>query len=196
MRTLQAEQDGSVVICSVGALSNLAELCRRAPGLVRAKVRQLVVMGGQFPAAGKPETNIATHPAAAVTVASQWPTEIVWQGFEIGDRIITGAALTRTPVENPVRRAYELRRYQNRPSIAGGQPSYDQAAALYAVRGPQEEYWEPVRGGWVRVDAQGLTRWEADPAGRHVYLRLKSDPAALAAVIEPLMVAPPKGAVR
>ena len=48
-RVLAAQPDGSVTICSVGALSNLAELWRRAPELVRAKVQRLVVMGGEFP---------------------------------------------------------------------------------------------------------------------------------------------------
>jgi inosine-uridine nucleoside N-ribohydrolase len=191
-RMLQAERDREVVICSVGALSNLAELCLREPELVRAKVRRLVVMGGHFPPADQPETNIATHRDAAAYVARHWPTEIVWQGFEIGNGVITGAALARTPAENPVRRAYELRRYRNRPSIAGGQPSYDQAAALYAVRGPQAEFWEVVRGGWVRIDGPGHTRWEPDPAGRHAYVKLLAEPAALATVIEELMVAPPR----
>lgn len=120
-RTVLATQpDGSVTICGVGAFSNLAELCRREPDLVKKKVKRLVVMGGQFPPRDAPETNIATHPAAAAHVARDWPTEIVWQGFDVGDPLITGEALKDTPRTNPVRRAYEVRRFGSRSAIDGG----------------------------------------------------------------------------
>jgi inosine-uridine nucleoside N-ribohydrolase len=191
-RALENEPDGNVVVCSVGAFSNLAELCRKAPDLVRRKVRRLVVMGGRFPASEKPETNIATHREAAQIVAEKWPTEIVWQGFEIGEQLITGAALKNTPTTNPVRLAYELRRYKNRPSIDGGQPSYDQAAALYAVRGPQSEFWEVVNHGVVRIDAKGQSRWEAKASGRHSYVKIRGNPGRLATEIEGLMIEKPK----
>ena len=78
--------------------------------------------------------------------------------------------MKQTPRTNPVRRAYELRRNQNRPSIEGGQPSYDQAAALFAVRGAEPEFWEMSPRGRVRVEAEGLTTWQAD-AERQTHLR-------------------------
>ncbi|MFM8577212.1 MAG: sulfatase-like hydrolase/transferase [Planctomycetaceae bacterium] len=188
---LVAQPDGSVTICSVGAFSNLAELCRREPDLVKNKVARLVVMGGQFPPGNTPETNVATHPAAAAFVAREWPTEIVWQGFEVGDPVITGDGLKDTPRANPVRRAYELRRYGGRASIDGGQPSYDQAAALYAVRGYDQELWREERGGRVAVDDTGLTRWRANAGGQHVLVQRACDPEVLAERIEALMIAPP-----
>ena len=190
-QTLVAQPDGSVTICSVGALSNLAELWRRAPELVRAKVRRLVIMGGQFPPAARPETNIRTHREASKFVAENWPGEIVWHGFEIGQALITGERLKQTPPTNPVRRAYELRRYRNRPSIDGGQPSYDQAAALFAVRGAEPQHWDVVHGGRVLVDSEGLTTWIPDPAEQHSYVKLSGDPQQLATIIEDLMIAPP-----
>ncbi|MBM3334796.1 nucleoside hydrolase, partial [Candidatus Sumerlaeota bacterium] len=90
----------------IGALSNLAELWRRAPDFVPAKVHRLVVMGGEFPNSSAPETNIETHREAAQVVASQWPGEIIWHGNEIGKALITGKQLKQTPRNNPVRRAY------------------------------------------------------------------------------------------
>jgi inosine-uridine nucleoside N-ribohydrolase len=191
-RVLAAQPDGSVTVCSVGALSNLAELWRREPALVRAKIRQVVVMGGQFLPAAKPETNIATHPEAARLFATQWPTKIVWQGFEVGHPVITGEALKRTPASNPVRRAFELRRHAGRPSIEGGQPSYDQAAAFYAVRGANAELWSEHRGGRVVIDEQGFSRWVADAASPHVRVTRVCAPEVLARRIEALMIAPPK----
>lgn len=191
-RMLASQPNGSVTICSVGAFSNLAELCRRAPELVRAKVRRLVVMGGEFPKSKRPETNIRTHREAARCVAAKWPAEIVWHGYEVGNALITGAALKKTPKNNPVRRAYELKPYGNRPAIEGGQPSWDQGAALSAVRGEQPEFWEVVRGGCVIVDDEGNTTWEAGTPGRHAYVKIKGDATKLAAIIEELMSQPPK----
>ena len=191
-RVLKAQADGSVTICSVGAFSNLATLWRREPELVRTKVRRLVAMGGEFPRSKRAETNIATHPEAARVVAAQWPGEVIWHGFEVGQVLITGEKLKHTPASNPVRRAYELRRHRGRPSIQGGQPSYDQAAALFAVRGASPKSWEVISGGRVSVDVEGLTTWRADPSGKHAYVRIAGDPKRLAAEIEALMIAPPK----
>lgn len=190
-QVLAAQPDGSVTVCSVGALSNLAELYRQEPELVRAKVRRLVVMGGEFPGSDRPETNIRTHRQAAQLVAAQWPGEIIWHGFEIGHVLITGEQLKWTPRKNPVRRAYELRQHAGRPAIEGGQPSYDQAAALFAVRGAEPEFWETVTGGRVVVDEHGRTIWHPDPQSQHAYVRLTGDPERLAAEIESLMIAEP-----
>jgi inosine-uridine nucleoside N-ribohydrolase len=191
-RVLAVQPDGSVTICSVGAFSNLAELWRRAPELVRAKVQRLVVMAGEFPKRTVPETNIRTHAEAARVVAAEWPVEIVWHGYEVGSVLITGEKLKQTPRSNPVRRAYELRKYQNRPSIEGGQPSYDQAAALFAVRGAEPEFWELGPRGRAWVEAEGVTTWQAEATGKHTYARIKGDPAALAHTIESLMIQPPQ----
>ena len=165
-RMLAAQPDGSVTICSVGALSNPAALWEADPELVRAKVKRLVVMAGKFPASQKPEWNIRLHPLAAKLVAEQWPGEIVWHGFEVGEQLITGAALKNTPSNNPARVGYELKPYGKRPAIEGGQPSWDQGAALFAVRGAETGSWVVVRGGTVAVDDTGNTTWKAD-GGRH-----------------------------
>jgi len=73
----------------------------------------------------------------------------------------------------------------------GGQPSYDQAAALYSARGPDQELWREELGGTVTVDHAGLTRWEAGTGGRHVLVHRVCPPEILARWIEALMIAPP-----
>lgn len=192
-RVLSAEPGQSVTICSVGAFSNLAELWRQAPQLVAAKVRRLVVMGGEFPKSTRPETNIRTHVAAARLVAAEWPTEIVWHGFEIGQVLLTGARLKETPPDNPVRLSYELKPYGKRPAIEGGQPSWDQGAALFAVRGADPALWRSVQGGRVLIDETGVTSWDEGPVTPHFYVKLAGDdPKNLAAVIEELMIQQPK----
>jgi hypothetical protein len=198
-KTLTDAADHSVTICSVGAFSNLADLIREEPELVRNKVQQLVVMGGHFPKSNRPETNIITHVEAAKTVAEHWPGEIIWHGFEVGEKLVTGARLKTTPKNNPVRRAYELRPMPgNRMSIDAGKPSYDQAAAFFAVRGPEPSFWEVIRGGRVHVNDRGITTWtepnsETQPA-THAYVKINGQPKQLARKIEDLMVAPPQHA--
>lgn len=200
-RVLAAQPDASVTLCAVGAFSNLAELCRREPQLVRSKVRRLVVMGGEFPKRTRPETNIRTHREAARVVAAEWPGEIVWHGYEIGAALITGSGLKATPTNNPVRRAYALKPYNKRPALEAGQPSWDQGAALYAVRGDELEVpvqagsaplWRAVGGGRVKIDETGLTSWEETPVGKHFYVKFTGDPARIAALIESLMAQAPK----
>jgi hypothetical protein len=167
-KALKDQADDSVVICSVGAFSNLAELCRKDLELVKNKVRHLVVMGGQIPPKETPEVNIASHVDAARYVAGHWPGKILWQGFRVGHPVMTGAGLKQTPAGNPVRRAYELRRFGGRFAIQGGQPSYDQAAAYFAVRGFFPELWNEKMGGRVLIDEAGFCSYQKDPAGQHV----------------------------
>lgn len=189
-KMLAGQADNSVVICSVGALSNLADLCRQEKELVRKKVRLLVVMGGEFPRSTNPETNIKTHREASQVVAEQWPTPIVWHGYEVGNALITGAGLKQVAANNPVRRAYELKPYAGRPAIERGQPSWDQGAALFAVRGA-EDLWELSGPGRVRIDDNGNSTFEPAAEGRDTYVIIKGKPARLTAIIEQLMAAPP-----
>ncbi|YCM42497.1 nucleoside hydrolase [Verrucomicrobiaceae bacterium 227] len=188
---LKDQPDQSVVICSVGAFSNLAALCREDLALVKKKVRHLIVMGGQIPPKETPEVNIAAHVEAARYVASHWPGKIYWQGFRVGHPVMTGNKLKQTPKSNPVRRAYELRHFGARFAINGGQPSYDQAAAYFAVRGFRPELWKEQKGGRVSIDKVGFCSYQEDAAGEHVLVTRACPPARLAKLIEALMIASP-----
>lgn len=196
-RALAGEPDGSVVICSVGALSNLEDLLRSPPDdlstlggadLIRAKVRLTVIMGGGFPRTAAPETNIKLDPAAAVTVVNEWPGPILWQGYEVGRVLITGAELQSAPETNPVRRAFELTTFFfSRPALQSGKPSHDQAAVLIAVRGPQPDLWTVVDKGRVVCDSDGHTEWKTDRVKPHRYVCIKAHPSELETIIGDLM---------
>lgn len=190
--TLAAQPDGSVVICSVGALSNLEDLFRAEPELVVSKVKQLVVMGGGFPRTARPETNIKLDPAAAVTVANEWPTPILWQGFEVGAAMNNGTELQAAPPENPVRRAYELRPFHEHSSLEVGKPNHDLATVLVAVRGPEEAYWTLVEDGRAVFDSDGHSEWRQDWRKAHAYVRILGHPRKLEQVIGELLAAPPQ----
>lgn len=199
-RTLAAQPDGSVTYCSVGALSNLEDLLRSKPDavsplsgreLIEKKIRLTVLMGGGFPRTANPETNLKLDPAAVVTVVNEWPGPILWQGYEVGAALITGAELQATPKDNPVRRAFELRPHHGHTALDFGKPSHDQATVLLAVRGPRPELWDVIDKGRVVCDSDGHTHWSRDWAKQHRYVKIDGSPRALTAVIGELMAAPP-----
>ena len=204
-RTLAAQPDGSVVICSVGALSNLEDLWHSKADefsplsgteLVMKKVKLTVIMGGGFPRTANPETNIKLDPQAAVSVVNEWRGPLLWQGYEIGAALITGSELQATPSNNPVRRAFELRMHHGKPALEHGKPSHDQATVLLAVRGPQPELWDVVDKGRVIVDSDGHTEWSRDWPRPHRYVKIKNGPSALQKIIGELMAAPPSKRTR
>ena len=195
-QTLATAKDRSIVICSVGALSNLQDLIN-SPGdeisplggmeLIQTKVRRTVIMGGAFPRSAKPETNIRLDVPAAVSVVNRWPGSILWQGYEVGAALHCGASLKDVSVDNPIRRAFELRPYMDGFSIDRGKPAHDQAAVLLAVRGPDPALWKVVSGGRVLVDSDAHTEFRSDRNRKHEYVEIKGRPERLTNTIDQLM---------
>ncbi len=196
-KALAASTDKSVVMLSVGQLTNLANLLKSKPdgiselsgkALVEAKVKIWVCMGCKFPS-GR-EANIHHDALPAQYAIEHWPTPVVFSGFEIGRGMLTGGRLKSLPKSSPVRRAYEL--------FNGIQPhhSYDQTAALYAARGLDgglSHLWDLETTGHCTVDDQGVNTWHPTPApGKdHAYLIQKSPQQQVATIIEELMMHEP-----
>lgn len=199
-RTLAAQPDKSVVLVTVGFLTNVARLLDSPPDdasplagvdLVRAKVRAWVCMGGAFPS-GR-EYNLFRDAAAAQRAIDTWPAPIIFSGFEIGQPIGTGAGLKALPETNPVRRAYQL--YNG----LANRSSWDQTAVLYAVRGldgPLAEVWDLHSHGYNEVLSDGRNQWHDTPDRGHAYLVRKQPPDEVAKTIEALMEQPPAKAAR
>jgi uncharacterized protein (TIGR03067 family) len=148
-------------------------------------------MGGKFPE-GREANLINDGPAAAYAIAN-WPTPIIFSGWEIGQEIMTGAKLHQAPEGTPVRRAYELYNGLN------NRQSWDQTAVLYAVRGLDgglSDYWDLNSDGYLHVNEDGSNEWRLQPDKNHVYLIKKMPPANVAKVIEDLMLEPPSHAVK
>ncbi|GAG15741.1 unnamed protein product, partial [marine sediment metagenome] len=151
--------------------------------LVKRKVRGWVCMGGKFPE-GREANLINDGPAAAHAIAN-WPTPIIFSGWEIGQEIMTGAGLRKAPEGTPVRRAYELYNGLN------NRQSWDQTAVLYAVRGLDgglADYWDLNTEGYLHVNEDGSNEWRTSPDKDHAYLIRKMDPKKIAEVIEELML--------
>jgi inosine-uridine nucleoside N-ribohydrolase len=213
-QTLAAQPDGSVTIVTIGFLTNLAELLASGPDahsplngedLVRQKVKELVSMAGKFPRG--PEFNLALDPVATVKVINEWPTPILFSGWEIGESIKTGGRVQRELApENLIRKSYTY--YFNQPpDTVRLRASWDQTAVLAAVRGTAD-YWEYHPGRivfkpkWQRQAPDhnptykewDENTWQDDPNGTHRYLVEKMPPAQLEQVIEELMLQPPRKA--
>jgi inosine-uridine nucleoside N-ribohydrolase len=200
-KVLAAQPDASVVIVSVGFLSNLRSLLDTPPDaispssgedLVRRKVRLWVCMGGKFPDGrfrdGDGEYNLRVDTMASMRALSDWPTPVVFSGFEIGARIHTGKRLRAAPEGSPVRAAYlHFNGLENRES-------WDQTAVLYAVRGAAA-YWTESETGLALMHVfgrSGYNEWIPTPRKSHRYLIEKMPPGELAGVIEDLMIRPPR----
>ena len=194
-QALAQQADHSVVMVSIGQLTNLQNLLKTGPDqdsrlsgveLVRQKVRAWVCMGGTFPQ-GRSFNFFTDGPAAAYAVA-YWPTPIVFSGGEIGQEITTGAGLRKAPAGTPVRRAYELYNGLHH------RQSWDQTAVLYAVRGldgGMADYWDVQGKGQMHVNEDGSDLWRDLPDKEHSHLVKKMSPQKIAAVIEELMLQPP-----
>lgn len=193
-KILSSQPDNSVTIVVVGPQRLVADLLLSKPdsinkldgfALVKKKVKQLVSMGAEYPKGD--EWNIKICPDGAKLVADQWPTSVVYSGFEIGKAIMTGERLiTETPETNPVRVAFETN-----PMVDAkkNRHSWDETAVLFGVRG-LKDYWT-MGTGQIQIAEDGKNTWIASGKTRH-YLVAKKPVAEMKMVIEDMMVAPPK----
>lgn len=73
----------------------------------------------------------------------------------------------------------------------GNRRSWDQTAVLYAVRG-LSTYWTSVTKGYNHINPDGSNQWRSTPDKDHAYLVEKQPSASMAALIDDLMLQPPK----
>lgn len=172
---LAKQPDHSVTIISVGFFTNLANLLASKSDqysklsgreLVTQKVRQLVSMAGKFPS-GK-EFNVYMDTPASKVVFANWPTPVLLSGFEIGEKIHSGLALTqntriqRSPVKDVFRICLPLAKEDK-----NGRMSWDQTAVLVGVKGYAPYY--TVKPGRLTLNNDGSNGWDGAGKG-HQYL--------------------------
>ncbi|OLY91597.1 nucleoside hydrolase [Cnuella takakiae] len=188
-KLLAAQPDTSVVIITVGFLTNLADLLRSGPDqyskldgatLVRSKVKKLVSMAGIFPK-GK-EFNVEKDAAASQYVFSRWPTDVVLSGFEIGKEIKVGVPLVRnvqirnSPVKDVFRIAIPMD-----PQDSAGRMSWDETAVLVAAKGAAP--WYRLERGTMTVAADGSNGWQ-EGSGKHFKMVAVAPPKVVEQLIE------------
>lgn len=186
-RALAGADDHSVVIAQVGFSTNLANLLA-SPGddispytgveIVEKKVRLLSIMAGAFTKIPNnkgelydhKEYNVVKDLPASTTLAKEWPTPVVWSGFEIGIAVPYPHESIEKDYNyvqhHPLEDAYRL--YIPPPH---DRPTWDLTSVLYAIR-PDHGYFEISNPGKVTVGPEGLTRFDENERGTHRYLIL------------------------
>jgi inosine-uridine nucleoside N-ribohydrolase len=171
-KILASQPDHSVTIVTVGFLTNLANLIRTSGDeysaysgreLVRRKVKQLVSMAGRFPE-GK-EFNIFKDALASKTVFENWPTPVLFSGFEIGMKIFTGLPLIRNKTihHNPAKDVFSICIPMAKEDSAG-RKSWDETAVLVAIEGYKN--WFKVQEGKIEIAEDGSNKWDDKKKGQ------------------------------
>lgn len=192
-KVLSSQPDASVTICTTGFFTNLKNLLLSQPDtysplngkeLVKKKVKLLVSMAGEFPESINGEFNVKCDAYSAYIVAQEWPTEIIFSGFEIGVDILTGKEVSKMAVQNsPIKDTYEMCLAQDNPE---GRNSWDQTAVLVAIKGYAPYY--TLKKGTIVVDSvTGANRWIDNVSGKHACLVEALPDAQMAGIIENYM---------
>jgi hypothetical protein len=185
-KILSRQPDRSVVLVQVGYFSNFAALLDTAGDdasplsgreLVEKKVKLLSVMAGNFkPNRHDLEYNVVQHLLAAQKLARDWPTPIVWSGFEIGIAVpYPAVSIQRDFAYVPHHPAAEAYCLYNPPPHE--RPTWDLTSVLYAVR-PDRGYFGLSPRGQVTVEEDGYTRFAPAAEGRDRFLTLNELQAA------------------
>lgn len=206
-KLLAGQPDQSVVLVQVGFFTNFARLLDSKPDahsslpgreLIAKKVKALSIMAGAFQTiewnTRHLEYNVIKDIPAAKKLAKEWPTPVIWSGYEIG----IAAKFPHTSIEHdlnytahhPLKESYVV--YNPPPH---DRPTWDPTAVLWAVY-PDRGYFDLSPEGNVEVDDNGATvfRVSKDGKGRHRYLRMSPEQTArVREAIVQLSCEPPRG---
>jgi hypothetical protein len=197
---LLKEADGSVVVVTVGYLTNIAALLRLpAEGelpsgmdTVKRKVRLWACMGGNF--VGNPpkddlklgNVNFTREKAGALEALTRWPAPVVFVGREIGSvpsGLKIGARFRELPEYHPCRVAYAL--------YFGGVPKdrhvADPVTVLFAVRGLGTR-WTLQDHGYMDLHPDMTFEWRRDHDSNQAYLLKRGDDRDIERELEALIL--------
>ncbi len=198
-KTLASQPDNSVVIVTVGFLSNLADLLKSkgdkfsnlsGKELVKKKVKKWVAMAGGFPEGN--EFNVQKHAEASVYTLQNWPTPVLFSGFEIGRSIFTGGKVANQGDKlSPVTWAYKYNLETYEGKKVENRQSWDHTAVLCAVRNPEKYFYVNGPGEFV-VFEDGSNKWNPDGEKEHYFISHKYPYQHIADILDELMMHQPK----
>lgn len=154
-----------VTVVTIGFLTNLKVLLQskadkysslNGKELVAEKVKQLVCMAGKFPEGY--EFNVDKDVPASQFVFNNWPTNILFSGFEIGEKIkaglllINNSAIHNSPVKDVFRICIPMAKEDS-----AGRKSWDETAVMVAVKGFAPYYH--LHYGHIAVGDDGKNTW-------------------------------------
>jgi len=177
-KLLSKSPDSSVVIITIGHLTNLQNLLKSngdkysalsGKELVNRKVAKWLCMGGQYPE-GKEANFYRPDPASTVYCLQEWKKPVIFAGWEVGDKIKTGGDYLKSKLDatSPVYRAYQL--YNN----FQGRASWDQVV-VFLLREEADKYFDTVKTGYCQVYADGSNKWLLDKDSQHEYVQFKPE---------------------
>ena len=176
-KLLAQNPDESVTIVSIGHLSSLQGLLQSGADqlsplngneLVKKKVGKWICMGGQFPQ-GKEANFYRPDPKSTVYCLANWEKEVVFCGWEVGNKIITGGKKLKSevPANHILYRSYEL--YND----FAGRQSWDQVAVLL-LTDQADRFFSFVNGRCI-VAPDGSNTWKSNTVGKHQYVILNPE---------------------
>jgi inosine-uridine nucleoside N-ribohydrolase len=204
-KILAENEDSSIVLVTVGPLLNIKLLLESGPcefspltgkELLHQKVKQMVVMGGQYPK-GDWEWNFnGDMPGVTKYVFDHIELPVVFSGYELGLKIKTGSVFNQIPSDHPLYVGYHhFSKHapwmkDNYKGKILDNASYDQTAVLYAVKGGLDKWWVKIEKGYNKIGHEGENEWIEAGKGKvdHSYLKLTAKPEKMAEIIESLML--------
>ena len=211
-KALADAPDGSVVICTIGFLTNLRRLLETkgddispldGKELVAKKVKRWVAMACNYPRGQ--EYNSRWDWESSKIVLENWPTPAVFSDFQYGMDLFAGRAVAEMKgPRNPVKDVF-AGNIPSREEIAknpagwlrgcfgaGGRAAWDETAVLAAVRGT-DEYFNVHRGTYRMVGTNGDDEWVPDEEkGPHIRLTEKLNKEEVGKIIDELICRGPK----
>lgn len=193
-KALASRADSSVVIITVGFATNLSRLLESQPDecsdlngmeLIKKKVKLLSTMSGTYndDTFNNPEWNVLQDLEAARNVYSNWPTDVIASGSEVGVRILYPhqSVLNDYPggEKHPLCVSYKA--YEKMPY---DRPCWDLTSVLYAIE-PVNSHLDYSLKGEITIDEKGYSRFTASPEGKHRFLIIDKD--SVTAVVNKLV---------
>ncbi len=180
-RLLADAPDGSVVLISVGPMTNIGRLMDSAPDdisplpgveLVKRKVKAVAAMAGLYGGGFDfPEWNVEQDIPAARSVFSKCPVPLTASGWELGNRLLYPHQSILEdfgdPQKHPLAIAYGA--YMEMPY---DRQTWDLTSVLDIVEPDRWFGYSPA--GTITVDEKGFSHFTADPKGTQRYLTIDS----------------------
>jgi len=202
-KILSKSKNKSIVIVTVGPLKNIENLFNSKADsisplsgkeLIELKVKEFVIMGGQFPQGEKEWNFDGNMPGVTKQVIENITVPIVFSGYELGVELRTAKVFNTLDKNHPLYVGF-MHFSAHAPWIKEnfkGQildnATYDQTAVLYAVKNGVGVYWDKIDNGICVCDDIGGNKWLEKKDSNHSYLKLKMQKEKLAKHIDVLML--------
>lgn len=188
LRKKLSETDGKVTFITIGPLTSLARFLKSGGDgispltgkqLFDSKVEEIYIMGGSFlnqEDAAKnsviKEWNIVQDIGSAQYAVNNIKCSMVFCPLEVGSKVFSGNSLKKEK-DNPAWYCLECF------AKAGGNPpdnfareSWDPVTVYNAVMGIKEPFYVS-ENGWINVENDGLTSFEASKDGKHNFIKIE-----------------------